>query len=249
MPNQRVSNSFRYAEGKVTSVLQAFDPLSPVKSSDQEDSEIAVSTHQMTSIWASTTITSTSTPGSIWSTPKPADGTATLISPDQGICSPGADMAGHPGDRPTIKRDRDSGVPATPGEIAHADLLSEAVATGLKLTDQQNTNIDANRLSATILLFDPLMQESSTDDLDGDGGAQQRPLSEVLPERRSSNPFNRMSYQEGGARPKVPQMNNTSTPRISFPVSGTSVVLTCTYHGETGLALGSYDFKFHICEI
>ncbi|XP_074654278.1 GTPase-activating protein and VPS9 domain-containing protein 1-like isoform X2 [Tubulanus polymorphus] len=64
-------------------------------------------------------------------------------------------------------RERDSGISETPiDESKDAGGVIGAVADlhnsfkSLKLTEQQNTKIDANRLSAAISMFDPILQES-----------------------------------------------------------------------------------------
>ena len=81
---------------------------------------------------------------------------------------------------------------------ASVDALTRDVAEGLKLTEQQNVKIDENRLSATIGLFDPLMQESSAADRAPRRSLPSECLVSLLP-----TPSNARSYSGQGARPKV----------------------------------------------
>ncbi|XP_064650384.1 GTPase-activating protein and VPS9 domain-containing protein 1-like isoform X2 [Lineus longissimus] len=61
--------------------------------------------------------------------------------------------------------DRDSGIAETPQEEQKSaiDQLVDDISQGLKISEQQNITIHPSRLSATISLFDPLLQESDTD--------------------------------------------------------------------------------------
>ncbi len=80
------------------------------------------------------------------------------------------------------------------------DVLANELSDGMKLTEQQNFRLDAQRLSAVVSVFDPLLQESSTENL--------RRLSapglatDVLAGATTAN-LNRLSYNEYGARPKI----------------------------------------------
>ncbi len=192
------------------SMLQAFDPLVPSKSAEtltEGTSELNVNVN--------------TTMGGSTQTLVPEG--AGALSPDQGFTSPGThsdhsqfDVMSSAGGT----SNRDSGIPATPSDSM--DALTESMGGGLKLTEQQNTHIDAHRLSsAAITLFDPLMQESSTDPDDID------PLSGPAPEApigpRGTNPFNNNSYSDQGARPKIPNHLQTSMPRISVQSSETEV--------------------------
>ena len=91
----------------------------------------------------------------------------------------------------------DSGVEATDA-AAVMNELAESMADGLKLTECQNTRIDAHRLSSGFALFDPLLQENTAAGTDNAGatGAE-------------SSSQQKVQQQHQGARPKVPQ------PRIS----------------------------------
>jgi hypothetical protein len=62
-------------------------------------------------------------------------------------------------------RDRDSGISETPQEEQKSaiDQLVDDISQGLKISEQQNITIHPSRLSATISLFDQLLQESDTD--------------------------------------------------------------------------------------
>jgi hypothetical protein len=75
-----------------------------------------------------------------------------------------------------------------PDALIDLDESTESVHEigGLKLTELQNFSIDANRISAAIELFDPLMQESTD-------GRLSDPVVSSTPQ---TNPFNRMSYAE-----------------------------------------------------
>ncbi len=197
------------------SMLQAFDPLVPSKSAEtltEGTSELNVNVN--TAMGGST---QTLVPEG-----------AGALSPDQGFTSPGTHSDHSQFDVMSsstagTSSNRDSGIPATPSDSM--DTLSESMAGGLKLTEQQNTHIDAHRLSsAAITLFDPLMQESSTDPDDIDPLSGPSPEASIGP--RGSNPFNNnpQSYNDQGARPKIPNhLHNSMPPRISVQSSEAEV--------------------------
>ena len=87
------------------------------------------------------------------------------------------------------------------------DSLTRDMSNGLKLTEQQNFNIDANRLSTTLSIFDPL-SESSSDPTPEDSGVEvvsgQSGDSDVV--------FSPPVIQGNGAKPRD---MSQGTPRIS----------------------------------
>lgn len=179
---------------KSSEALQAFDPLVLSKSVETlTDAELNVNVN--TSIGGST---QTLVPESM------------ALSPDQGFASPGAHSDHGHFETSSSGVSRDSGLPS---ESTSLDTISEDV--GLKLTEQQNIHIDGHRLStAALTLFDPLMQESSTDPEESDavpGGV--RDMSD-----QASKVQSRQSYNEQGARPKSSGAP-ASTPKISVQPS------------------------------
>ena len=103
------------------------------------------------------------------------------------------------------------------------DSLSNSLSGGLKLTDQQNFNIDANRLSATISLFDPLMsRESSTDP---EPTRQMRPVSAPSGDghlnHSKSSAFAPQPFGQN-VRPKTGPPANT--PRIAVQVNNSNQI-------------------------
>lgn len=195
--NQRVSASFKYAEGKVSSVLLAFDPLAPKRTSrDTSPCETDGGKTLLKSSDSSTLGSSTQTlvPDTL------------LLSPDQGIASPGNDSAALSASPVSDRRDRDSGMPPTPQDSV-LDTLSTEVSEGLKLTEQQNVNIDANRLSGILNFLDPLLPEGAAESLgrsrsstEGSGIAMLR-----------NNPLTRLLFNEQGARPKSSSVIGSKT--------------------------------------
>ncbi len=181
------------SNAKANSALQAFDPLAPSKSVETL-TETELSVNVSTSIGGST---QTLVPENM------------ALSPDQGFASPGAHSDQSHFDSSSAPRDapRDSGLPS---ESVSLDTISEDLG-GLKLTEQQNVHIDAHRLStAALSLFDPLMQESSTDP---DDSEPHHPNSESNLSRPNKPHFN-----EQGARPKTTGALPV-TPRISVQSS------------------------------
>ena len=168
------------SDSKVNTSLQAFDPLAPSKSVETlTDTELNVNVN--TNIGGST---QTLVPENM------------ALSPDQGFASPGAHSE-HSHFDPVLSVNRDSGLPS---ESTSLDTINEDVSGSMKLTEQQNVHIDGHRLStAALTLFDPLMQESSTDpdELDtfptgGRGSTDQA----------TGTSLNRSSFSDQGARPK-----------------------------------------------
>ncbi len=218
--NPRVSASFKYAEGKVTSILQAFDPLASLCGVDEQSrqsNDTLISSHSDSELSQSMS-QSQVTPQS-----QSSMSSSLVVSPDQGIASPGSEQSQNATAMTTPSpdhRDRDSGVPATPQDGAIMDNLLAGEMSGLKLMEQQNVNIDANRLSAAISLFDPLCltSESSTDpDPLDESSMKVCPVSEPPCENviQRPLPISRHSYDESGARPKIPHSGQASNPRIS----------------------------------
>ncbi len=181
---------------KSDSTLQAFDPLVPSKSVETlTDSELNVNVS--TGIGGST---QTLVPENM------------ALSPDQGFVSPGAHSEHSHFETTSAGAshgNRDSGLPS---ESASLDTISEDLG-GLKLTEQQNVHIDAQRLStAGLSLFDPLSQESSTDPDETETPPVRFPLA-AAPTKPSFN-------DQGGVRPKAAANNLPAmTPRISVQSS------------------------------
>lgn len=85
---------------------------------------------------------------------------------------------------------------------------------GVKLTEQQNLNIDANRLSATLSLFDPLMAGETSTDPEPRPSA---PSGNSQINHSKSSAFVQQSFN--GARPKT----TVGMPRISLPTDSLDV--------------------------
>ena len=140
-------------------VLQAFDPLAPAPGRVSREASPSGSDNSKTFLKSS----GGSTLGSSTQTLVPD---SLLVSPDQGIASPGNDSGALSASPQSDHRDRDrdSGVPPTPQDSM--DTLSSDVSEGLKLTEQQNVNIDANRLSGlsgVLNFLDPLLPDGASE--------------------------------------------------------------------------------------
>ena len=178
------------SDGGPNATLQAFDPLVHSKSVETlTDTELNVNVN--TNIGGST---QTLVPENM------------ALSPDQGFASSGAHSDhGHFETSSSTSVNRDSGLPS---ESASLDTISEDVGGGLKLTEQQNVHIDGHRLStAALTLFDPLMQESSTDPEDIDLYST------------GMRDASKQSLNDQGGKSKGGNNAPSSTPRISVQSS------------------------------
>ena len=181
------------ADNRANTALQVFDPLAPSKSVETlTDTELNVNVN--TNIGGST---QTLVPENM------------ALSPDQGFASPGA-HSDH-----GVSANRDSGLPS---ESTSLDTISEDVGGSMKLTEQQTVHIDGHRLStAALTLFDPLMQESSTDPDELD--IFPSVMREAPTDQISGASLSRTSYNDQGARPKGAGSAAAATPRISVQSS------------------------------
>ncbi|CAH1787256.1 unnamed protein product [Owenia fusiformis] len=176
--SQRVSASFKHAEGRVVSVLEQFDPFQHEALSKEGGAIPKKRAGQYSKNNSNSQNRGDNAQGL----------NNQIISPDQGISSPGFE------DEVELRRntERDSGVAETPEDQNPEliNILSENMEQNLKLTEQQNLKID-NRLSTSSILdsFDPINNAS----FDQRGS---RSLSEpVIPEFKRPN-----SLQSGVAR-------------------------------------------------
>ena len=207
--NPRPSASFKYAEGKATSALQVFDPLAR---SSRETSPADGDTNKEGLLKSSEC-------GNLGSSTQTLVPDTLLVSPDQGFASPGNDSSTVSTTPQMDQRDRDSGVPPTPQD-GSIDMLANEVSEGLKLTEQQNVNIDANRLSGlagVLNLLDPLLPDGASESLGMSRARSSTEGSGIALLR--NNPFTRLLFNEQGARPKTV----AATPRISLQVNNHEV--------------------------
>ena len=189
------------ADNRANTALQVFDPLAPSKSVETlTDTELNVNVN--TNIGGST---QTLVPENM------------ALSPDQGFASPGAhsDHGHFETTSSGVSANRDSGLPS---ESTSLDTISEDVGGSMKLTEQQTVHIDGHRLStAALTLFDPLMQESSTDPDELD--IFPNVMREAPTDQISGASLSRTSYNDQGARPKGAGSAAAATPRISVQSS------------------------------
>ena len=180
------------ADNRANTALQVFDPLAPSKSVETlTDTELNVNVN--TNIGGST---QTLVPENM------------ALSPDQGFASPGAhsDHGHFETTSSGASANRDSGLPS---ESTSLDTISEDVGGSMKLTEQQTVHIDGHRLStAALTLFDPLMQESSTDPDELD----------IFPSVMREAPTDQISGASL-SRPKGAGSAAAATPRISVQSS------------------------------
>ena len=165
MPGNRVSTSFKYAEGKVDNVLSSIDPLGPKKGKRSIPSSEAVLEESQGDSQESL-VDSGIAQGSL--------STVVVDSPDQGFSSPDFDPFSPtraPSTASNLSREnRDSGVPETPqdeppdGSSSGSPFLG--FGDGVKLTEQQNLNIDEKRLSTAVAMFDPILLEEEDTSLE-----------------------------------------------------------------------------------
>ena len=125
----------------------------------------------------------------------------------------------------------DSGLISMESSTNSVDSVSSQLSSGLKLTEQQNTNIDAQRLSAVVNVFDPLSQGSdgsAGDRSESSSGAEGSGTPEHVFTPRNKpgkESVNREVYDKQGARPKVTPggqfLNNN--PKIQLQVNDQDV--------------------------
>ncbi|XP_013420311.1 GTPase-activating protein and VPS9 domain-containing protein 1 [Lingula anatina] len=144
--SQRISDSLQHAQGRVGSVLYSVDPVRQAQY-DQQSIRPAVPP-SLDQTWL---------PEGHLNQRRVLNGPISEedIFEDRGRES-----------RIFISGQSEFSLPGATATSLSVDMLSDNI-DNLKLTEQQNVNIDENRLSTAVTLFDPLMQEGPKNDTTG----------------------------------------------------------------------------------
>ena len=215
--NARVSASLKYSEGRVSDMLTQFDSVAqPVP--------VPAKSHSEESFKHLEGLAVDSVSSSLGGSAQTLVADSSLISPDLSVLD-GSISTLSP---QTIEEDFKQPGLEFEDSFTHTPIDSDEISDGLKLTEQQNMHIDAQRLSS-LCSFDPLLQESSTDT---GNSAFHVPLpsnrsSNPLPQSSQTNIFQRLSYNGNGARPKTSN-NDSSTPRIALKLNSMDMELNGT---------------------